>query len=376
VNGILIAALPTAGWALLVVALALGTRRPGLHPLGARAPRWWGGIAALAGVASLVVGAVLTGPGWAAWTALGAPLGLALTAFASCLVRRDPDAAYVAAARSMEVPDHPDAGALFLASAAGDDRLPTVVLVHGGGNDRLFGLWHLVDVLRAEGYPVVTAHVAGHGRGGRDPFGLAEARSRLDAVVAAAASAAAGLPPVVIGQSIGAALALDLVARSRPVAGVAAVSAPADGLDVGSVAARELLALLRPPIYRALRHGNTYEVLPAAGRFKRRAFPVRTRGGESYVAAFDRVVREMALPARLAACRTGARLLLVHGGRDGVIPARQLALLGDALGERAEVALFPAASHMDPLFDDAVIQRLSTWLGGSRVDRSTLVGPT
>jgi alpha-beta hydrolase superfamily lysophospholipase len=360
-EGCLVIALPAAGWAALVMAVALATRRPGLHLLGADAPRWGGGVAAVVGVALIAGGAALSGPTWPWWTLAAAPLGLVLTASAACLVCRDPDAGY--RDHPLEIEGQPDAGALHIPPTRDGLSRPPVVLVHGGGNDRLFGLWHLVDVLTAHGHAVVTAHVAGHGRGGRDRFGLTEARRRLDAVVAAASASANDLPPVVIGQSIGAALTLDLVARARPVAGVASISAPADGLDVSSVAAVELLALLRPPIYRALRHGNTFEVLPAAGRFKRGAFPVRVGRGESYVAAFDRVVREMALPARLAASRTPARVLLVHGGRDGVIPLQQLDVLAGALADRAEVARFPRASHMDPLFDEAVIERLLRWLG-------------
>jgi len=305
-------------------------------------------------------------------TLLLALAGAAAATVAACYLHRDPERRYRPPgavglrAEAIPIPDQADAGALLLTpdpGVAGADGRCMVVFSHGGGNDRVFGMWYLADRLLAAGHTVLAAHVAGHGRGGTDVLSLPAARARIDALVAEATCRADGAPVAVVGQSLGAAVALDQLAREHAPGAVVAVSAPADGLGVGARLACEALALLRPPAYRALRYGNPYAILPAAGRFKRRLFPVRVPPGEPYLATFDRVVREMELPARLAEATSG-RALLVHGGLDGVIPAQQAHLLADALGDRADLAVFNRATHLDPLLDPAIVDRILGWLRG------------
>ena len=168
---------------------------------------------------------------------------------------------------------------------------------------------------------------------------------------------------VLLGQSVGASLCLDAVARGQAPDGVVSVSAAADGLDLGAGSARELLGLGRPAIYRALAHGNPYEVLPAAGGFKRRAFPVRVDGGELYTRVFDRTIRQLDLLDRLAGappCPT----LLIHGTLDGVIGAGHARRLAAALGDRADLLQLAGGTHMDPLFDRRAIRRILGWIDG------------
>jgi alpha-beta hydrolase superfamily lysophospholipase len=255
----------------------------------------------------------------------------------------------------LAVAEQPGAGALTIERGEGvESARGTVVLVHGGGNDRLFGLWTVIDELNREGYRVVTFHQAGHGAGGDDRFSLAAARERLDAVVRQCRRHDG--PLVLLGQSLGAALSLDLVARDGDVDGVVAVSAPCD-LSVGPRVAAEALGLTRPWIYRALGHGSVYEVLPAAGAFRRGRFPVRVPRDVSYLAEFARAVAEMALEERLAArLQRDYPVKVVHGAGDGVIPVEQARRIALALGARAELRTYPRVTHLDPLFTPAVVR--------------------
>ncbi len=351
-----------AGWLLMVQAVALLAGLPGLHLLPRATPR--------------AVGLVSAGGAAACWWFVGAwwivpvcaPLGILATAALTCAIPRRPDRAYLPPSargvEEVEIPGHAAAGALFFHPVPGERPPRTVVVLsHGGGNDRLFGLWRIIDTLRGAGHGVLTAHLAGHGVGGGDRFDLQAGRARLDALMAEARSRAAGAPVVVLGQSVGASFGLDAAARDGGPDGVVAGSAAADGLDVGAGSVRELLGLCRPSIYRALAHGNTYEVLPAVGRFKRSSFPVRVDDPRAYILAFDRAIREMALPDRLGDAVT-CPVLLIHGTLDGVIGVRHAQLLDSALAGRATLALLRGATHMDPLFDPRAIRRILGWLDG------------
>lgn len=262
---------------------------------------------------------------------------------------------------TIELPDQPDAGALAVRGRAnGASPRATVLLVHGGGNDRLFGLWTTIDVLIDAGFRVVTFHLAGHGVGGEDRFSLQAARERLDAVVADCRRR--DEPVILLGQSMGAALSLDLVARDGDVDGVVSVSAPCD-LSVGPRVAAEALGLTRPWIYRALAHGSVYEVLPAAGSFRRGRYPVRVEPGRSYLDEFARAVARMELLPRLAGpLQRRYPVLVVHGDGDGVIPVDQGRRIASALGERADLRTYPRVTHLDPLFTPAVVRDILGWL--------------
>jgi alpha-beta hydrolase superfamily lysophospholipase len=285
---------------------------------------------------------------------------------------RHPDRPYLPPGRRgrrsspLVIEGQPDAGGLCIEGA--DPARGTVLLVHGGGNDRLFGLWTVIDELNRAGLRVVTFHQAGHGVGGQDLFSLRAARDRLDGAV----HACRGLdgPLVVLGQSLGAALSMDLVARDGDVDAVVAVSAPCD-LSVGPRVAAEALGLLRPWIYRALTHGSVYEVLPAAGAFRRGRYPVRVPQGCSYLAEFARAVAGMELEARLASeLRCSYPVTVVHGAGDGVIPAQQAGRIAGALGDRADLRVYPRVTHLDPLFTPAVVRDILDRLAGLTRERT------
>ena len=263
-----------------------------------------------------------------------------------------------AAVAEVDLPGHPDAGAILL-SRDGESE-GSVIIAHGGGNDRFFGLHYAVGKLLASNFAVLTAHLAGHGRGGRDLFTLDNARSRLDALVSAARSRESGRI-VVLGQSLGASLALDQLARESAGDAVVAVSAPTD-LRTGMRLGLELGCLLRPSVYRAVRFAGPWRSLPAYRGFRRKAFPVRTGKGEEYLAAFAGAVDAMALPDRLRTLESPAPVLLVQGERDGVVPCSQARSLAESLGNVAQLNMEPGVHHLDPLLNRRGVQRILDWL--------------
>ena len=367
--------LAVAGWCLIVQALGLALGLPGLHALPRRAPRWLGAPVALA-AAVCWCWAVIASLGWSwAWLVPAAlPAGAAAGIGLCVLVPRRPARRFLPGAAaagwtSSELPleGEADAGALHLAPA-GEDAGAAVVLVHGGGNDRLYGLWHLAEVLLCRGHHVFVANLPGHGRGGSDSFTLQGCRRRLDALIDAARARAGERPLVLLGQSLGGALCLDKLTLSPAgIDSVVTVSAPFE-LSLGARAAAELRGLLSGSFHRALAFGNPWEVLPAGGGFKRGAFPVRlpahaaADGPASYVEAFVEAVAEMKLLDRLDGLGGVCPVLLAHGARDGVIPCEQARLLAEVLGRGAELWVFPRVMHLDPLIDEQLVQQVAGWV--------------
>jgi alpha-beta hydrolase superfamily lysophospholipase len=362
-------------WSLAIQAAALRRGVLGLHPFPRRFRALWP-ILALA--AALLFG-------WAMHhrfdeagllTLLAcAPLGALLTVLLATLAERRPERRWLTEAEGVHpeqsfraeplcLPGHSDAGALLLQPCAPSPPRAVVVVLHGGGNDRLFGMSFLFERLIAQGYAVVTAHLPGHGRGATDSFTLESCRSRVDQLSEQARRRLPAARLVLLGQSLGGALALDHVARDCRVDAVVVVSTPA-ALRLSSRLGRELAALLRPSLYRALAYANAAEALPAAGRFKRDAYPVRLEAGPSYVEAFARAVDSMDLLGRLprqAPCPLP--VLLVHGGRDGVVPPADSRRLAAALGGRAEARIFDGVTHLDPLLDRTVVAEIVRWIDG------------
>lgn len=261
-------------------------------------------------------------------------------------------------AETVELTGDPDAGAVLFSPDA--EPRGSIVFVHGGGNDRFFGLHYPARRLLEAGYEVLTAHLAGHGRSGSDAFTLNNARTRLDALVGRARTRAHG-PVVVLGQSVGGSLALDQLVRGETGDAVVAVSAPSTLPDEFRLA-MELGCLIRTGIYRHLRYSGPWGALPAYGRFKRASFPVRTEPGVHYISEFVKALNEMALLDRLEETGTGRPVLVIHGARDGVVPCGQAGELAAAIGPTAQLSLEPRVHHLDPLLNRRVVARLIHWL--------------
>lgn len=262
-------------------------------------------------------------------------------------------------AQQIQLSGHPDAGALLFGGHADFSRC--VVIAHGGGNDHLYGLWYAVERLVGAGFAVLTGHLAGHGQGGTDLFTLDNACSRLDALAEYARSQFSSV--MLLGQSLGGALALDAVARGQQFERVVTVSAP-HNLQVGSDAWLEAAALFRPTTWRALRYAGLYEALPAFKAFKRSRFPVRVPPGTNYLREFELAVAQMDLLGRLSDTDS-LPLLLVHGARDGVIPPFQASELSAAIGARATLYIASRCHHLEPLLERTTLDAIIGFLDGN-----------
>jgi alpha-beta hydrolase superfamily lysophospholipase len=352
------------GWKLAIQAAAFRAGLWGMHPFPRRLPRvaW---LLPAAG-AALLIGWTAMESGswrWAMTSIVTLPAGVILSLLSAVLVRRRPEERW---ART----SHQYGSTLVMQPTTSAFNGTVVVIAHGGGNDRLFGLSYVIDSLLDRGAAVITADLPGHGRQGQDKFSLAACRSRLDAMVSEARRIPGADRVLLLGQSMGGALALDALVRGTNVDGVVSVSAPAE-LNIGASILRELKALARPSIYRALAYGNLLESLPAVGRFKRKEYPVRITGDLHYLDAFAQAVQAMDLPNRLRRNGTHNRpALLVHGRDDGIIPVEQAYRLSRALGERAELQVFDNVTHLDPLFNRQVVEKVIDWIGADDVLRS------
>ena len=335
-------------------------------------------VRAAAGVSAIIVAAADAGADHAL---AGSLVGAAVLLAVSALRRLDPDARYVVpgAATTLQTGLLAGAGQPVCVRPRGPVR-GAIVIAHGTGNDRIFALWAVVDAAVQPGWCVVTAHLPGHGRGSTDVFSAAAARERVAALASTARTLTAGGPVVLVGQSLGAAVSLDVLvdgaapgrAPPTPVMDACvAVSAPLQ-VKVGWRVLRELAVVSRPGASVALRYGTLREVLPAMGRFRRDAFPIRTASSAAYPAVVGQALAGLDLPARLTAAR--GRLppvLLVNGTVDGLVSLVDAQVYADALGAtalddatRGKTAFWwvRGVCHADPLLDPAVLAGMFAWL--------------
>ena len=276
-----------------------------------------------------------------------------------------------ATAEPAELPGDPDAGAVLL-TRRGDSE-GCVVIAHGGGNDRFFGLRYIIQRLLDARFEVVTAHLAGHGCNGADVFTLAHANTRLDALVACARQRSRTC--AVLGQSLGGTLALDQVARGQGGDAVVSVSAPCD-LRTGFRLGLEMGCLVNPAVYRQIMYVGPFGALPAYRGFRRSTFPVRTPNSLDYLEAFASAVEATALTERLRTATIPSPVLIVHGERDGVVPCTQAGELAEAVGANARQNLEPGVHHLDPLLTPRVVTRIVHWLQKLTEVRPTAPNPT
>jgi alpha-beta hydrolase superfamily lysophospholipase len=354
-------------WALAVIlaaqAGAVAARLPGLHLFPRSLPRALAVIPALLSLGSGYQGYLAGNPGL---SVAGALVGLFLALLLPAIRPLDPDRELLARATPLEIAGHADAGTQVLRPAAPPRAV--VLVCHGGGNDRTFALWQVVPRLLERGFAVVLFHLAGHGKGGSDLLDLASFRARFD-VIREAAAREVSAPLVALGQSMGGALVLDAIARGVPLDGAVTVSA-ISRLKLGWRVLRELGMVLHRPAWNAARHSSILRLLPLPGSGNRRRFPVRVEG-DDHLAVFDAMLRALDLEHRLADARVAYPLLLVHGTEDAIVPVEQGRALATALGpSRAEYLELAGRHHLDPLFDDALIDRIADFVDGCAARRA------
>jgi uncharacterized protein len=218
---------------------------------------------------------------------------------------------------------------------AGPSRRPAVILVHGWGRNAERMLPYLA-MLRPLGVHLLAFDARNHGASERD--GHASMKKFSEDILAAVAFLAArrdvdGERLGVVGLSIGGSAAIHAAAREpriRAVVTVGAFAHPRDAMlemGFGSL----WLAPARPLLFRFMewRVGATFDDLA---------------------------------PERQIA-RVGARVLLVHGEDDAVVPLRHARRLASAAGGRADLWVLPGRGHSDVHLDPGVPARLRSFLG-------------
>jgi uncharacterized protein len=213
-------------------------------------------------------------------------------------------------------------------AAAPGARRGTVVYLHGVGDNRGSASW-AADHLRARGFDVVAYDSRAHGEstGQACSYGYHEKRD-LARVLGQLADPG---PVVLLGHSMGAAVALQAAADEPRVAGVIAVATISDLRTAAGE--RAPFVASRGNIDQALR------LAEAEGRFR---------------------VDEVS-PAR-AAARIRCPVLLIHGAADRETPpAHSQRVLAALPGPHRRLLLVPGAGHNDAL-DAPTWRAVDAWL--------------
>jgi dipeptidyl aminopeptidase/acylaminoacyl peptidase len=226
-----------------------------------------------------------------------------------------------------------------------DRTLPprgTVFVLHGI-RDRKEAMLGWGRRLAEEGYLAVLVDGRGHGRSSGDflTYGVVESRDLSQVLDALDAQGLAAGRVGVMGVSYGASTAIEWAGAEPRVAAVVAV-APFASL-------REVIP------------GYTRHFLPVVGALVPGFLVDRAVARAGRTAAFD---PDAASPLD-AAARTRAPLLLLHGGADDHIPARQSEAIHQRALDHSEVVVLAGEDHDTISADRAgeVWRRASAWLG-------------
>jgi pimeloyl-ACP methyl ester carboxylesterase len=223
--------------------------------------------------------------------------------------------------------------------AWGDRGADGLVLVHGGAAHARW--WDHIAPLLAQGRRVVALDLSGHGDSGhRDAYSLdLWARETL----AVAAGAGISGPPVVIGHSMGGAVALRAAGlHSSLLAGAVAIdtfvqdATPRDDFDPLPVYASREAAIAR---FRPL---PDQPVLPYIAEHIASTSIRAVEGGWSW--KFDPRIFVRHRPAATLLTRLDCRAAFFRA-ENGIVPAAMGEVILDRLGRLATVIEIPAARH-------------------------------
>jgi pimeloyl-ACP methyl ester carboxylesterase len=265
---------------------------------------------------------------------------------------------------------------------------------HGGGNDARLGPWRLVEAALAEGFGCALFHHTGHGQGGTSRFSRQTALERVTRIRDHLLVTFPKTPLFALGQSLGAAILLDLLlTENEQDSGPsrfegAIVVSPPHTLRVLPESLLEARLLLQPLAWRLAWELGLAEVFPAAGPIRRERFPVRVdreiyrrdlqgRAPEDPVWPLEQAVDEMRLLPRIAALSPERAVRLppiqiLHGARDRVIRVDQGRAVAQALegvGARVQYRELAAEGHFDILLDRRVVHELLQGVPGHRFNR-------
>jgi pimeloyl-ACP methyl ester carboxylesterase len=250
--------------------------------------------------------------------------------------------------------------------AAGPDRAPALVLLHGTRRTR--AMWHHQLGGLADDFRVVVVDLPGHGALADVPFRLADATELVSAVI----DLVAGGRAIVVGQSLGGYVGMDLAAR-RPgqVAGLVLANATAEPRSIVRRAPRQVGSYLAAAAGERIRWPRA--VPPGdgpAGSRRPGADPAPEvpathgwlfKGGTRALVA---ALGETFIP-RLAAYP--GPTLLINGAEDRLFRHAEQAFLAAAANGRLEV--IPGCGHLvnedQPAAFNTAVRRFAAEIDGS-----------
>jgi len=253
----------------------------------------------------------------------------------------------------------------YTGTRAPDPALPTVVFVHGAGNDH--SVWALQSrYLAWHGRNVLAVDLPAHGRSGGEA--LASVEAIADWIVRLLDAAGVGRAALV-GHSMGALAVLDCAARHAGRVGAVALAGPAAPMTVADAlldAARRNDPVAHELITgwsfssAGLLGGNRMPGLWLAGNALR--LLERTRPG---VLAVDLAACNAYAAGVAAAGAVRCPALVIVGTRDLMAPPKSAQPLLDAL-PGVRVVTLPGCGHaMMAEQPDAVLDALRAFLGGA-----------
>ena len=242
-----------------------------------------------------------------------------------------------------------------------------IVFAHGTGNDLLYSQISLFKAILSAGYAVFTFDLDGHGVYSSTTFDPGAICSCLRRSVEIATSAAPDLKIHLVGHSLGGALTMDYLANSPvSIESATLISVPlyipqAIGPLIG-----EFASIKSKSIYQQISHYGLWKLLPAFGRFKRHAYPIRlartrkpSSAALSYIGEVTKAFEGMDLVN--AAANVDVPTLLIYGTSDKIAPLQHGEKLFESLAH-CELYVIPNETHFTTILSRECETKVISWL--------------
>ena len=206
---------------------------------------------------------------------------------------------------------------ILLLGRLSDDSRPTLIFLHGLGNDALFPNIGFFRYVLSMGFNIVTCDLDGHGIGGSTEFSFANFDGFVEDLVCQLDKLNQGVAKYhFCGYSFGAVLQLNFaVQQPQRVASLTLIGMPTD-LSLRILVVAEALTPLFKSYREALADYGIFGITPAIGSFKRDLYPVRLSKTETddYIRVAAKIISNIG-PLTLLP-NVGVPTLLVVGSLD------------------------------------------------------------
>jgi pimeloyl-ACP methyl ester carboxylesterase len=247
-----------------------------------------------------------------------------------------------------------------------------ILFAHGAGNDGLFPQGHLFKELVDNDYEIFTFDLDGHGVGSTTWMQVETMTSALINAATIAKELSPKLPMHLIGYSLGGALALHAVANHNEIKfdSLCLLATPWH-LNLTPLAMlTELTSFWRSSLLKQISFYGLYGILPAAGHFKRRSFPLRlppsSKGahppsfsGLEYTQHLKTLFSSLDLQKN--ASLVGMRTLLIYGAKDQIAPVAQAVKLRSSL-PNATLLVLPNDTHYTTILSTQTLTAIKNFL--------------